>query len=890
MRLRWSLNALCAPLLALLSGCSGFAPGKETEEDVGSVSSALLGGPTVVTGLTGGFPPDTIGEVGAQHFLQSVNATPFGILNKGDTSFTATGDMSNLWTTGACATDGAGDPVIAYDHLADRWLLAQFVSFPGTMVCLAVSRTGVPTTNGADWFLYEITTPSFPDYPRIGVWEDAYYFTTYEGSVLGMYALDRNNLLTGNGGVTAITCQASGSQCLREEVSSLIGPNRDTRVLPADLDGPAPPAGTPGIFLRTVDDLQDNDFPQDRIELWHATVDWAAQTWTVAQQPNLIPNPFDTMACDRNGLPFIDDIQEPIRDCIPQPGEDTLDALSNRPMMTLRYRQFAGHASMVVNQTVDVADLFPVATGEVAGLRWYELRNSGPGWAIHDQGDFSPQDAPADDAELIHRWMGSAAMDQAGNIAIGYSAVNSDLDPGEELFPAIFYSGRLANDPPGTLSSETFVEESTGPATNPLGSAGTINTVRWGDYSAMSVDPIDDCTFWFTTHLANRTTRIVSFRFDECGAAENVCVLGESNVDLRDRTQVAAEVVAGSFLKLGAPATITGDARSGGNALIGNNGVVDGDLTLGGTLSTSGAFTITGTLSQNATPSIPSLLTKTFPVGAGAGSIAPNAVATLAPGNRGNFTIGANADVTLTTGTYNFASLDIQPDADLIISGDVELNVQGNLLFGDRSDVLGSGALTVYSNGSLVRIGTDATFVGILTAPNANLTVASRTEVDGCLGGENVLFETDVTVSSGGRTLPVGTPPAPSCTDGVQNGSETGVDCGGPDCPACPSGVVTATTSIFSDWGAGYCANLLVTNASSLPTTSWNVNLNLNGSIVTGSWNGSFSGNVGTISVGPGFGWNSVIAPSATNNSVGFCANRPSGAGTVSVISASGTF
>ena len=110
--------------------------------------------------------------------------------------------------------------------------------------------------------------------------------TTYEAPNLGLYVLDRANLLNGNGGTTSMTCAATGSQCLRTSVSALSGSVRDTRILPADLDGPAPAAGTAGIFVRTVDDQQDSSNPVDRIEIYNATVDWTAQTWTVAQQPN----------------------------------------------------------------------------------------------------------------------------------------------------------------------------------------------------------------------------------------------------------------------------------------------------------------------------------------------------------------------------------------------------------------------------------------------------------------------------------------------------------------------------------------------------------------------------------------------------------------------------
>lgn len=731
-------GVLLTGLVASLGACSAGA--SDDEERLGESRSLLLSAPiTVFNGLTSlSQPPDTIGEVGPSHFVQAVNDASFGVWNKSGVMLSGPTSLGSLWPAGPCVFDFT-DPTVNYDHLADRWLISQIAS-DGAGLCLAVSRTGLPGTTPADWFLYDIRTPTFPDYQKIGVWPDGYYFTTFEDVELGMFVLDRANLLTGNGGVLTVTCQTSASRCLRTTIPAL-GQEpvvRSTRLLPADLDGPAPPAGTPGLFLRTVDDQQDPDNPVDRLQIFSAVVNWTAQTWTVTAQPDLLPAPFDIMLCNRNG--------DGVRDCIPQPdGGVTLDALSNRPMMALRYRQSGGQASMVFTQTVDVADQFPgIATGEVAGKRWYNLRNNGGGWAIQDQGDFAPQDGPSSDAELIHRWMGSAAMDRVGNIAVGYSAVNSDS--AAPLFPAIAYAGRLATDPPGTMNSEQVVAESSGPA--------FVVDHRWGDYSALSIDPSDDCTFWYTAHMSGGESRIASFRFDECTpAAPAVCVLGAMNVDLRDRANVTAETAAGAFLQLGAPATLNGNGRSGGNALIRSNGVVNGNLTLAGTLSTQGPFTVTGTLIQNGNPVIPSLLTETFSTGSGFQTI--SGTVTLPPGNRGNVTIAAGANVTLTAGTYNFASLNVQPDANVIIVGAVDVNVQGNLEFGDRTDILGTGSLSAYSNGATVRIGTDATFRGVLSAPNANLTVSSRTRVDGCVGARNVVFEPDSRLLNAGQSLPV---------------------------------------------------------------------------------------------------------------------------------------
>jgi hypothetical protein len=107
--------------------------------------------------------------------------------------------------------------------------------------------------------------------------------------------------------------------------------------------------------------------------------------------------------------------------------------------------------------------------------------------------------------------MGSIAMDQDGNIALGYTVSSSSIHP------AIRYATRLASDPLGTLQAEAVLIA-------PNGSQTGSN--RWGDYSAMSVDPADDCTFWYTNEYYNANsanqwrTRVGVFTIPECGSVE----------------------------------------------------------------------------------------------------------------------------------------------------------------------------------------------------------------------------------------------------------------------------------------------------------------------------------------------------------------------------------
>ncbi len=441
-------------------------------------------------------PPDTVGDVGPKHYVQMVNATQYQIWNKTGTSLAGPLTLGNLWPVGNVCRSNTGDPIVVYDHLADRWLLSQFAN-PSHM-CIAVSQTANPVAG--TWFTYTFNVGSFPDYPKLGVWPDAYYMSSFEDPNLGVYAFNRTAMLSGAAAnFVKTTIPALGTATVRS-----------TRILPADLDGAAPPVGTPNYFVRTVDSQQDPANPVDRIEVFAATPNFVAGTLAFPKIATLAPNPFEIMTCNRNG--------QGLRDCIPQPGiVDTVDALSNRPMMQVRYRNFGTHQSMVFNQTIDVEPLIRGfnAVKEVAGIRWYELRKAAPAanWTIFQQGNYLPQNAVITaENQLLHRWMGSSAMDGKGNIATAYSITNSNA--AAPVFAGSRYTSRLATAPLGTLGTEKLIRN----GVNAQGDADAIvEPQRWGDYSTLSVDPLDDSTFWFTTHYAGiggvgaRPTSISSF-------------------------------------------------------------------------------------------------------------------------------------------------------------------------------------------------------------------------------------------------------------------------------------------------------------------------------------------------------------------------------------------
>ncbi len=430
-------------------------------------------------------PPDITGAVGPNHYVQWINLS-FQIFTKSGTSVYGPANGNTLWQgfAGPCGLTNNGDPMVMYDHLADRWFLTQFAlpNFPDGPFyqCIAVSTTGDPL---GSYYRYEylISTTKFHDPPKFGVWPDGYYMAanllqapTMSWAGAGVYVFDRVSML--NGGPATMQYF---------ELPATDWGN----LLPADLDGPEPPAGSPNYMLEVVDGAWDPvNWPQDALHLHRFHVDWnnpANTTFNI--EPIIIPvAPFDGTLCSFQ------------RNCIPQKSSNRrLDALSNGLMYRLQYRNFGDHESLVVNHTVNVG-------GDRAGIRWYEVRNPGGTPVVYQQGTFAPNDG-------LSRWLGSIAMDKTGNIGLGYNVSGITQDP------SIYYTGRLATDPLGQFGlGEGVIVEGTG--------AQTYVASRWGDYSTMDVDPVDGCTFWYmseyiaTTGIDTWRTRIASFTFPSCAA------------------------------------------------------------------------------------------------------------------------------------------------------------------------------------------------------------------------------------------------------------------------------------------------------------------------------------------------------------------------------------
>lgn len=435
-------------------------------------------------------PPDTVGDVGPNHYVQMVNLL-FRVFSKETGQpLTVPLRLSDLFSSvgGACAESDDGDVIVLYDPLADRWILTQFSNIyegPPFYESIAVSQTGDPT---GSYFVYcfEMPNDKFNDYPKFGVWPDAYYMTDVQFapsfSGIGVFAFDRARMLVGDPDASYVYFDL-------EDVDASINP-----LLPADLDGPAPPADTPNYFA-TIAATEFGD-AADSVRIFEFRPDFDTpgnSTFTERADSPLAVASFN---------PTVSDIEQPS-------GDGTrLDAISDRPMYRLQYRNFGSHESLVFNHTVN-------AGSGNAGVRYYELRRALPGgnFAVNEQATFAP--------DSDSRWMGSAAMDANGNLAVGYSV------SGPSTFPSIRYAARMASDPTnGLFQGEASMFVGTGAQTDGLN--------RWGDYSSLNVDPVDDCTFWYTTEYIpedgsfNWRTRIGKFSLADCAVAPSVNLVFDS--------------------------------------------------------------------------------------------------------------------------------------------------------------------------------------------------------------------------------------------------------------------------------------------------------------------------------------------------------------------------
>lgn len=447
------------PALQSFNGTLAPSIGANFDGSTDADNSAILGFAVV--------PPDTDGDVGPNHYVQWINSISEIFDRDGNTLVGPfAGNQYFQGLGGDCESDNNGDPITLYDEEADRWLVSQFaVDAAPYFMCVAISETSDPT--GA-YHQYAFDFGSdFPDYPKLGIWGDSYIMTTRDfangSSFAGIsaVAMDRDAMLNG------------------QSTTMVRFPNAFTSIgdgpLPADFDGAG--ASGPAIFGAHGNDGDTN------FELWELDVDWnnpGAATFTEISGVGI--SAYDNTVPSAN-----------------QPNGQLLDDLSFFTMHRLNVRDFGTHQSMVANHSVET-------TSGTIGIRWYEFRNTGSGWTLHQEGTYSPD---SDD-----RWMGSISINANGDIALGYSRSSSSMHP------SIYFTGQTADqNGTGVMNvAETLIHAGTG---------SQEGASRWGDYSRMSVDPVDNQTFWYTTEYYETTssfnfkTRIASFMLDDNTGGNN---------------------------------------------------------------------------------------------------------------------------------------------------------------------------------------------------------------------------------------------------------------------------------------------------------------------------------------------------------------------------------
>lgn len=437
--------------------------------EVGTTNLLNFDGITDAQG--GGFvPPDTNASVGDTQVVETVNVA-YAVYNK-STGALIMGpkNIQTLYTPvgGVCATGNLSDPVVNYDKAANRWLITMIAfnnNFSSNASCVAVSTSSDAT---GTYHIYSFSYGTvLPDYPKVGVWPDAYYITTdsfpsgrsFSGAE--SCALDRTKMLAGS---------AATSVCFQRNAA-------DFALLPADLDGSMPPpAGAPNYQM-------DLGATATTLNLYNFHVDFVNTGNSTFTGPTKLTVAAYSDACSGGA-------------CIPQPSPgEKLDSLGDRLMFRMPYRNFGDHEVLLASHSIR-----PSSGTSVSAVRWYEIRNPSTTPTVFQQGSAQHP--------TLSAWMGSIAMDKVGDIALGASASSTTVKP------IVAYAGRVPTDPLGTLESPKVIIAGTGVQQN--------SQNRWGDYSSMAIDPSDDCTFWYTQEYYKTTgsfrfnTRLASFKFPSC--------------------------------------------------------------------------------------------------------------------------------------------------------------------------------------------------------------------------------------------------------------------------------------------------------------------------------------------------------------------------------------
>jgi len=445
-------------------------------------------------GNTGVSPGDPVIEVSPDHVMYGVNnagGTIFKIYDKAGALLAGPTTFKSLAPAGDPCATSVSDPIILFDRLANRWFLLEMGgTSSANRLCVYMSKTSNPVSGG--WWFYGFSTPALPDYPHCNVWNNAYVCTDNEsGAGAKIYAFDRANILNG---ATARPAQRFTS------VAKLAGYGFQA-LTPATFMGTSanpPPASAPIILARHNDDEAHAgaaaNTTQDFIDLYALNLNWTTPTSSsITTLPRVAVTEFNSWF--RNYSAFA---------TVPQPGSTSLlDPIREVILNSMVYRNMGSYESIVgtfaTNQNA-------ARTGTVvdSGVRWFELRKTGAGnWGLQQEGTFSPGDSST------HHLMGTIATDKMGNIGLGF---NRTKTTSPTMSASLGYTGRLITDASGVMTQgENMI--ATGAAAETSG--------RWGDYYQMSVDPADDCTFWFVGMYRPTgawATRASHFKFSNCSS------------------------------------------------------------------------------------------------------------------------------------------------------------------------------------------------------------------------------------------------------------------------------------------------------------------------------------------------------------------------------------
>ena len=460
-------NGLDAALQTIYQYPTGDAPATAPLINFAGIANSANGASLVT-------PPDPAGDVGPNNYVEVANSM-LQIYNKSGGSLYGPVKTSTLWDgfNGNWTGHNNGDGIVLYDETADRWIISQFAIKCGTYPnytqyeMVAVSTTGDPT---GPYYRFAFQFDYMPDYPKLGVWQDGYYM-----------AINRfNTNASGTPWVGAAGCVMERSKMLTGDVTAkLIYFKTETlggsgsaagaacqAMLPSDCDGTLPAAGTPNYFVYMNGSSE--------LRLWALHPDWI----TTANSTFTFVTALPVTPYTETGS-------------IPEQGSLALDGLGDRLMFRNQYRNFGSYETFVTCHSV--------ISGSVTGVRWYEYRKTGSTFSLYQQSTYSPADGK-------YRWMGSIAMNAMGDIGLAYSVSSSTM------FPSIYFTGRKASDP---INQMTIAEG--------LIHTGTVSMTtysRWGDYTAMNVDPSDNITFWTTQEFVGTyggwcpwATKIASFKF-----------------------------------------------------------------------------------------------------------------------------------------------------------------------------------------------------------------------------------------------------------------------------------------------------------------------------------------------------------------------------------------